>query len=100
MATYLYLFKNDTSTDSADGDAASWDTFIGVLRDGGHFVGGGALGTGCVRKLETTADEISAQIAGYMVVTAESLQEATALLDECPTIRRGGSVEVRHVPDM
>ena len=96
MATFPYLFKNDIP---ADGDTTSWDAFIDKLRRGGHFIGGGALGDGCVRKLETTTDDISDQLAGYMVVTAESLQEAKALLDECPTIRGGGSVEVRRVPE-
>ena len=99
MATFLYLFRNDTSPNLADNDTTSWDAFIEKLREGGHFVGGGALGDGCVRKLETATDEISNQMAGYMVVTAASLQEAKELLDECPTIRRGGSVEVRCVPD-
>lgn len=99
MATFLYLFKNDIPADSSDGDMTLWDTFIDELRRGGHFVGGGALGDGCVRKLETQTDEISDQLAGYMVIAAESLQETNALLDKCPTIRGGGSVEVRRVPD-
>ena len=99
MATFLYLFKNDVPADSSDGDMRSWNAFIDELRQGGHFVGGGALGDGCVRKLKATTDEISDQLAGYMVITAESLQEANALLDECPTIRGGGSVEVRRIPE-
>jgi len=99
MATFLYLFRNDVPGDSGDGNITSWESFIHRLRQAGHFVGGGALGDGCVRQLETTTEEISDQLAGYMVITAESLKQANALLDECPTIRGGGSVEVRRVPE-
>lgn len=99
MATFVYLFKNDMLDGSVIDDMTAWNAFIDELRKGGHFIGGGALGEGCVRQRAATTDEVSDQFAGYMVVTAKSLQEAAALLDDCPTIRGGGSVEVRCVPE-
>jgi hypothetical protein len=36
----------------------------------------------------------STQIGGYSVVTAESLEVAVAMAKSCPTIERGGGVEV------
>lgn len=100
MATFLYLFKNDTSEESSKGDVSGWNHFIDKLAVAEHFVGGGPLGAGCVRKRESTIDEVSEQFGGYMVITAGSLQEAAALLDDCPTIQSGGSVEVREVPEV
>ena len=100
MATFLYLFKNDTPEDSRDVDMTAWNAFIDGLQQGGHFVGGGPLGDGCVRKSNSTTDEILDQFSGYMVVTADNLKQAASLLDDCPTIRDGGSVEVRHVSEV
>jgi hypothetical protein len=36
----------------------------------------------------------STQIGGYSVVTAENLEAAVAMAKSCPTITRGGGVEV------
>ena len=100
MATYLYLFKNDAPDRSTAGDMNEWAIFIDGLRESGHFIGGGPLGEGCLRRPESTTDEVSEELGGYMVVTANSLEQAAALLDTCPTTRGGGTVEVRHVPEV
>ena len=99
-ATFLYLFKNDALDSSTAGDMNEWGTFIDGLRERGHFVGGGPLGEGCLRRPESITDEVSEQLGGYMVVTANSLEQAAALLDSCPTTRAGGTVEVRHVSEV
>lgn len=36
----------------------------------------------------------STQVGGYSVVTAESFEEAVAMAETCPTVTRGGGVEV------
>ena len=100
MATFLCLFKTDSAEGSAEANTNAWNAFIDRLRKKGHFVGGGPLGEGCVRKRDSTIAEISSQFGGYMVVNADSLKTATSLLDDCPTILGGGSVEVRHVPEV
>ena len=97
MANYLYLFKDDVIQPM---DMQAWGTFIDHLIERDHFVGGGPLGDGCTRQGNAPNDAITHSIAGYMVVTADSLEQAVAMLDRCPTIVAGGSVEVRLVPEV
>lgn len=39
--------------------------------------------------------EIREQLGGYILVKAESLEDATTLAHGCPTLDAGGSVEIR-----
>jgi hypothetical protein len=41
--------------------------------------------------------EIRERLGSFMVVTAESIEEATALANGCPALDAGGSVEIRPV---
>lgn len=41
--------------------------------------------------------EIKESIGGYIVVKAESLQEAAAIASSCPILLEGGNVEVREI---
>jgi hypothetical protein len=41
--------------------------------------------------------EIRERLGGFMVVKAESLEDATTLAHGCPTLEIGGSVEIRQV---
>lgn len=44
--------------------------------------------------------EIKESIGGYIIVKAESLEEAAALSKECPILFNGGNVEVRAIVPM
>lgn len=71
----------------------------------GKVLGGNALEAGGVvisgRRGEHVTDgpfaETSEAIGGYVLVQAESLAEATALVRDLPGLAYGGSVEVRAV---
>ncbi len=41
--------------------------------------------------------EIKEIVGGFIVVSADSLEEATALADGCPALAQGGKVEVREI---
>ncbi|MCX5661057.1 MAG: YciI family protein [Planctomycetota bacterium] len=97
MTDYLYLIHNDVENPEGEDDPAAWGRFFEVLRAGGHFRGGSALGGGCTRRGAATDKAFTHAIGGYMLIRAESLEQATALLDACPVVLRGGSVEVREL---
>ncbi|HXW80228.1 MAG TPA: YciI family protein [Acidimicrobiales bacterium] len=40
------------------------------------------------------------QVGGYSVVTADSLEEAAAMATGCPTVTRGGGVEVAVLAEL
>ena len=44
--------------------------------------------------------EVKEAVGGYIIVKANSLDEATALADGCPILARGGNVEVRAIVPM
>lgn len=44
--------------------------------------------------------EIKEAIGGYIIVKANSLDEAAALAEGCPILNRGGNVEVRAIVPM
>ena len=44
--------------------------------------------------------EIKESIGGYIIVKADSLEEATELAKNCPILNIGGNVEVRPVVSM
>ena len=92
MATYLYLLHSDFSETHAD-NVDGWGAFIAGLRKGGHFIGGGTLGEGCTRRLGSTSDAVTKTIAGYMVITADNLEQAAELLSDNPyrRFRRGAA---------
>lgn len=95
MPDFLYLIHDDVEDKQADEDPNAWAEFIATLRKGGHFSGGSSLGEGCSRRGGSVGKTLTPGIAGYMLIHARDLAQATALLDTCPVIRRGGTVEVR-----
>ena len=63
---------------------------------------GGKLGGGKVVTSETTTDgpfvEAKEVVGGFMIVSAESIEEAATVARECPgVIMPGSSVEVREI---
>jgi hypothetical protein len=62
------------------------------------FEGGSAIGSGiCVRKSGTSAS-VTAHLAGFIRVNAESLDQAKSLLIGNPVFEAGGIVEIRELP--
>jgi hypothetical protein len=94
MSDYILLMHDDTEMEVPD----NWDAYLQRLRQQGAFEGGSAIGDGvCVRKAGT-APAITTHLTGYIRVTADSLDEATSLLNGNPHFEAGGTVEIRELP--
>jgi hypothetical protein len=94
MAEYLFLMRDDATTDETD----SWDDYIRKLSEAGAFEGGSAVGTGvCMRKRGATPP-LTEGLVGYMRVTAPSIAAAQSLVPGNPHFEAGGTIEIRELP--
>lgn len=93
MTDYIFLMHDDSANNDED-----WGPYLGKLQQGGVFQGGSAIGDGvCARKGGSPAP-VTAHLAGYIRVTADSLDEAKSLLTGNPVFEAGGTVEIRELP--
>jgi len=63
------------------------------LEDGGRMVGRGG------RALDGPFAEAKELVGGYFLVTAASLDQATAIAQTCPSLEYGMTIEVRPIAD-
>ena len=74
----------------------------GKLKAGQPLANGGKVLTG--RKDRAVADgpfmESKEAVGGYIVLTADDMEEAVALAEECPMLDYGGTIEVRPISAM
>ena len=93
MAEYIFLMHDD-----CDADEKAWEPYLRGLQQSGFFEGGSAIGDGvCVRKSGTPAS-LTAHLAGFIRVNADSLDQAKFLLIGNPVFEAGGTVEIRELP--
>src|SRR5258708_18417913 len=93
MAEYIFLMHDDF-----DADQRAWEPYLRRLEQGGCFEGGSAIGGGiCVRKSGTPAS-VTAHLAGFIRVNADSLDQAKSLLIGNPAFEAGRTVEIRELP--
>jgi hypothetical protein len=98
MTDYLFLMHNDTLDPATESNSDNWVRYIGGLQQSGNFQGGSALGAGvCVRK-SGAAPVITRHLAGFIRVSADSLDHARTLLIGNPVFEAGGTVEIRELP--
>ena len=93
MPDYIFLMHSDSVADEA-----SWEPYLGKLRQRGAFQGGSAIGAGVCARKTGTAPAITAHLAGFIRVTAESLAAAESLLPGNPVYEAGGTVEIHELP--
>lgn len=80
-----------------------WSTYIESVRASGQMTGGSALQcptTGKVLGDERGVGAHRIRVSGYLVVTADSLADATKLAEASPAVTDGGAVEVRPLLPM
>jgi hypothetical protein len=93
MVAYIFLMHDD-----CDADEEAWAPYLRRLEQGGFFEGGSAIGGGvCVRKSGAPAS-LTAHLAGFIRVNADSLDQAKSLLIGNPVFEAGGTVEIRELP--
>jgi hypothetical protein len=93
-----YLFLMYDAKGSHSGTDADWQRYIERLASTGHFSGGSAIGGGLCLWKSGDASGITAELSGYIRVTARSIEAARELLAGNPTYEGGGRVEIRELP--
>jgi hypothetical protein len=82
----------------AGGADDAWEPYLQKLRQSGSFEGGSAIGDGVCARKHGAAPPVTAHLAGYIRVSAGSLDQAKALLKGNPVFEAGGTVEIRELP--
>lgn len=110
MKDFILIFRqtsydhSNTSTDETNTLNKKWNDWIGGIAAQGKFKTHGA-------RLETSGKvlkpggvvtdgpfvEIRERLGGFIVVSADSLEEATTLAHGCPALDAEGSVEIRPI---
>ena len=93
MADYILLMHDDSIADEN-----AWEPYLRGLREAGIFDGGSAIGDGaCMRKDGETVP-VTKHLAGYIKVSADSIDQVKRLLTGNPVFEAGGTVEIRELP--
>ena len=97
MANYLFAYTGGggmASPEEQQKAMETWMSWFGTLGDA--VVDGGApFGPSAVIRPDgAVSQDAPAQLSGYSVVTADSLEDATSKAKGCPVLSNGGSVEI------
>ena len=111
MKKFMMIFRKEKestipSPEQMQEGIKQWQHWIGGIVAQERFVATDALGfqgklinaDGMITDGPYT--EVKEIIGGYIVVKAESLDEAVSLADGCPIFNIGGTVEVRDIMDI
>ena len=108
MADYLLLIRNGDFTDFSPEEIQSiiqkfsnWAKTLseqGKLKDAAKLADGGSVVKSTNGNIsDGPFTETRDAVGGYFLITAESLEEATAIARECPGLAYGDWVEVRPI---
>jgi hypothetical protein len=92
MQRFIVLMHNDTVV-AEDGEA--WGPYLDHLRSSGRFEGGSSIGDGETHRLSGSAATTSTTVVGYLIIQAESLDDARCAFAGNPTYQAGGTIEIR-----
>jgi hypothetical protein len=109
MKEFMMIFRNEkkeqpqVSPEEMQAMVKVWDDWIGGIAAQGKFVATNALGfegrtvsaTGVIS--DGPYVEVKEMVGGYIIVKADTLDEAVKLSQGCPMFAIGGTVEVRDV---
>ena len=109
---YLLLFRNTRwhkglSREEIQQNLARFTAWFEQLRNDGKFKGGGPLvhDGKIVRDRNAVIDgpfaESKEAIGGFLIIQADSLEQAVQIAEDCPGFKFGQTVEVRAIgPDL
>ncbi len=110
MKDFIFVFRqasydhSNTSTDEVDSLNKKWNDWIGGIAAQGKLKNHGARleVEGKVLKpggvvTDGPFVEIRERLGGFIVISADSLEEATTLAHGCPALEANGSVEIRPI---
>ena len=94
MAEYILFMHDDAMAE----EPSAWDAYLQALDRKGVFEGGSEIGGGvCVRKSAALPD-VTQHLAGYIRVSAATIEDAKSLLADNPHFEAGGTAEIRELP--
>ena len=115
MASYLFLLYGGPGSDEGlspqemQGIIEKYSAWANKIRESGHWVGGNKLkdgegrvlraGNGKPRVLDGPFSETKEVIGGYLAVTADNYEDAMTLVEDCPHLAYGGTVEIREIEE-
>jgi len=100
MRDFIFLIHDDAPDRPDSSSTGDWRVYMEKLVRTGGFGGGSEIADGvCVNKAGTSTG-ITSHIVGYLLVQAESVEEARKLLEGNPVYEAGGTVEIRALPPM
>ena len=110
MNEYLMLFRNETRENSEpptpeqiQTSVKQWQSWIGSIAAQGKYSGTNRLMTEgkTIKSDKVITDgpfiEAKEVVGGYLIVKANTIDEAVEMAKSCPGLHYGGSVEVRGV---
>ena len=113
MAKYLYLFRGgeanmaELSPEETQEHMQKWGAWMQGLAENGKLIDGLPLnksGKVVEKAGELIHDgpytEVAEMVGGYMLINAESFEEALETSNGCPIYENGGSTEVREIMSM
>ena len=113
MKDYLYLFRGgdarrvQQSPEEMQSHMQKWGVWMQKLAETGNFISGLPLqkeGIVLEKWGEVVTDAPFAEgneiVGGYLIVKADSLEQAGDLAKECPIFEHEGTVEVREIAPM
>ena len=111
MEKFIYLFRGGNNTDQSpeamQAQMQKWFNWMGEMGKKGVLVGGEPLGpTGKqmagAQKTLTDGPFIEAKemVGGYLIVTANNIDDAVELAKGCPIFDVGGKLEIRPIQKM
>ena len=112
MTEYIYFMRGgdartmNLSEEEMGAHMQQWKDYMGGLGATGKLQGGAPLGQdGVSLNGESKTEQAGAsggdtQVNGYIILTADSMEEAKAFAQDCPIFTFGGSLEIRECIDM
>jgi hypothetical protein len=109
MKEFMLIFRNDynpnfkPSPEQMQASIKQWQDWMGGIAAQGKFVSTNRLGfqgkTLKPNNLITDGPyaEVKEMLGGYVIVKAESIDDAIQLANGCPILNIGGSVEARDI---
>lgn len=112
MASFILIFRMDILSPDIQPSAEQmkeymkvWDVWITSISDQGKMLGGNHLSVS--GKVVNSSGDVNNQpylgnksdsVAGYIIITANSFEEAVSIAEKCPILgTTGNSVEVREI---
>lgn len=108
--TYMFVFRgsgmSEGSPEQMQAMFEKWMHWIQSMKSQGQYLAGDPLEDAPAKVLrgprgKTVTDgpyvEAKEIVGGYMLIKANSFDEAVAIAHDCPAFERGGNVEIRQL---